>query len=301
MRLIRFLLSSLLVASIAGTGAARQVVRLSELSTVVDVASHLQPGAIVRGHGLTLETPRTGYGLWAEAKLAGGGAVELSIQTGSDGEPTVRHGSTTPGLQLQATGTTDPCADGAYSLGGFKWTTAYAWRFASATTPSNLTVSGAEGSLKSAANHITNGYNNCGLADNISATNAYLGRTSSAPNITNSAGCSTSDGKSVVGFGALPKGYLGMTCWWTMNGVPTEADLKLNKYYYRWYVSKPSSCSSMWSIKGAATHEFGHIFGLGHVSETYHPKLTMSPTIYSCQGSESTLGLGDIRGLNSLY
>jgi predicted Zn-dependent protease len=70
---------------------------------------------------------------------------------------------------------------------------------------------------------------------------------------------------------------------------------------YHFYVNKPSSCSNRYSIEAVATHEFGHAFGLAHVSETYHPSLTMSTVIRSCQASESTLGLGDVRGLNALY
>jgi predicted Zn-dependent protease len=105
----------------------------------------------------------------------------------------------------------------------------------------------------------------------------------------------------VVGFGTPPSGYLGMTCWWTMSGIIFESDMRLNKAYYHFYVNKPSSCSNRYSIEAVATHEFGHAFGLAHVSETYHPSLTMSTVIRSCQASESTLGLGDVRGLNALY
>jgi hypothetical protein len=105
----------------------------------------------------------------------------------------------------------------------------------------------------------------------------------------------------VVGFGTPPSGYLGMTCWWTMSGIIFESDMRLNKAYYHFYVNKPSSCSNRYSIEAVVTHEFGHAFGLAHVSETYHPSLTMSTVIRSCQASESTLGLGDVRGLNALY
>jgi hypothetical protein len=49
------------------------------------------------------------------------------------------------------------------------------------------------------------------------------------------------------------------------------------------------------------THERGQTFGLGHVSEKAHGKLTMSPSIRACQKSERTLGKGDVLGLNRKY
>jgi predicted Zn-dependent protease len=92
-----------------------------------------------------------------------------------------------------------------------------------------------------------------------------------------------------------------MTCWWTYNGRVVESDVKLNKAYYRWYINRPYGCYRKWSIEAAATHEFGHVFGMGHVSEGYHGALTMSPIIKACQSSETTLGLGDVVGLRALY
>jgi predicted Zn-dependent protease len=56
-----------------------------------------------------------------------------------------------------------------------------------------------------------------------------------------------------------------------------------------------------YSVEGVGTHEFGHAFGLAHVSESSHPALTMSPVIQACQASETTLGLGDIQGLEAKY
>lgn len=92
-----------------------------------------------------------------------------------------------------------------------------------------------------------------------------------------------------------------MTCWWTKGGSTVEADVKLNKNEYAWFISVPGSCHDSWSVEAAATHEFGHVFGLAHVSEVQHPGLTMSTVIKSCQDSEKTLGLGDVNGLQALY
>lgn len=193
------------------------------------------------------------------------------------------------------------CTDGAYNLNGHRWSTTLSWRFQVGSRPKGFSATGTAAALRRAASNIAAGRNNCDLPDAISATHSYRGTTSRAPNIGSSGGCRGRDGVNVVGFGTLPSGYLGMTCWWTFNGRVVEADIKLNKAYYHWYINRPSGCSYKWSIEGAATHEFGHAFGLSHVSEANHGSLTMSPVIRACQDAERTLGLGDILGLRALY
>jgi hypothetical protein len=193
------------------------------------------------------------------------------------------------------------CADGAYTHNAHKWTMRLNWYFQASSRPGGMYAWRVAGALNRAATNITTGHNRCGLADLISATHAYQGTTSRAPNISSSASCLGRDGRNVVGFGTLPRGVLGMTCWWTYSGRTVETDIKLNKAYYGWYVYRPSGCRARWSIQGVATHEFGHAFGLGHVSSSTHPNLTMSPVIKPCQSSQRWLGLGDIRGLRTLY
>jgi hypothetical protein len=301
MRLTRFVLCSMLVASFGTmTAGPATNVLLSDLAGTDRTDPGLRPGTLFSTHGLTVEVPQAGHGVWMDAVLADGG-VQLGLETDRNGMVTVHESATTRGVQLVAAAVTDPCKDGAYNLSGVKWGTDFAWFYQSATTPSNFTASAAAGAFQRAVNHITGGYTNCGLTDNVGATNTYLGTTPVAANINNDGSCGLGDKANVVGFGALPKNYLGFTCWWTMNGVVFEADMRLNKAYYRFYVKKPSSCSSRFSIEAVATHEFGHAFGLAHVSETYHPSLTMSTALRPCQASESTLGLGDVRGLSALY
>ena len=54
--------------------------------------------------------------------------------------------------------------------------------------------------------------------------------------------------------------------------------------------------------QGVQTHEYGHAFGMGHVSEADHGNLTMSTNINGAWSNfEASLGRGDVLGLRSLY
>lgn len=51
-----------------------------------------------------------------------------------------------------------------------------------------------------------------------------------------------------------------------------------------------------------ASREIGHAYGLGHVDERHHGRLTMSTCLDDpCANKEATLGLGDLLGLQQLY
>jgi hypothetical protein len=239
--------------------------------------------------------------------MLAGERTTLGVSTARDGAVAVTDGrgsqSATPFSRVRTGPVSSPtaCDDSAYSVYSNTWNKPYSWYFNASSTPSEITQAAATGALTTAANDITSGYNNCGMADKVSATDTYKGTTSTTTNISTAAACLSGDGKNVVGFGTLPSSYLAYTCWWTSGNSTIEADVKLNKASYTWYVTKPPSCSNKWDVQGTATHEFGHVFGLGHVDEGTHANLTMSPVIGECQSSEQTLGLGDVKGLESKY
>lgn len=188
-----------------------------------------------------------------------------------------------------------------YSL--FSWRKpTYSWSFGSATTPSYLAnrtngTTLVSDALKRANTNIVTGRNICGRADNVTASFTYLGVTGRAPNISSSATCTGGNGYSSIGFGSLRYPVAAMACAYRIvNGVAAEGDVKLSSGV-RWATST-ASCSDAYVIEALMTHEFGHIYGLRH---TISSSQTMYASVRKCSAAASTLGLGDLRGLERKY
>jgi hypothetical protein len=192
------------------------------------------------------------------------------------------------------------CQDRAFSFIGGRWAHAVHWTFDSATTPAGMTVAAAEAALVKSFNNITTANNDCGKPDKVDAKNVYDGRAARAPNINRNAMCAGSDGKNEVGFGRLPAGILAVTCTRIFGGFIVEADIRINTRFD--WAATVADCSNEELIEPTITHEVGHVFGLGHVGEKRHPLMTMSTQSDGpCNDAASTLGLGDILGLQALY
>lgn len=193
-----------------------------------------------------------------------------------------------------------PCTDAAFTLGGWRWTTTFQWSLAARPIPTNLRRKAVARSLVMAVTNMTDAHNDCGRPDQVSAAAVYLGTTDRRPGVTMTGGCGASDGWNVVGFGRLPKGITGLTCVWTIGDRIVEADVRLNTRF-PWATSL-ATCDGEVMVEAVATHEFGHVLGLDHVSERKHGRLTMSPRLDGrCELAEATLGLGDLLGLEALY
>jgi len=204
---------------------------------------------------------------------------------------------TSPDLVTSSPG---PCSDSKYNLIGPKWKSTLKWSYKSSTTPSYLTTSQVVQVLKRAFNNITMERNDCGRIDRVSASWSYLGTTSNGLGVTKAGACGSADGHNTVGFGALPAGYLALTCVRSVGTSITETDIRISNGS-SWALAL-GDCLNDFMLEAVATHEIGHAYGLGHVGETNHGRLTMSTFIDgTCENQESTLGLGDMKALEALY
>lgn len=193
-----------------------------------------------------------------------------------------------------------PCSDTKYNLIGAHWTSTLRWRFKASTTPSYLNAGDVATILKRGFANITHERNDCGRSDHVSATQSYLGTTTRAIGVTKYGRCGTSDGANTVGFGALPAGVLALTCVRSIGSRIVESDIRFSNSV-TWALSL-GSCSNDYMLEAVITHEAGHAYGLDHVGETNHGRLTMSTFIDGvCENQESTLGNGDMKGLEVMY
>jgi hypothetical protein len=117
--------------------------------------------------------------------------------------------------------------------------------------------------------------------------------------------CPGNDKMTVVSFGELPQGILAGTCTISEDDDHQRrtkwSDILINKARHNWTTNPGARCESKYDLESVVTHERGHTFGLDHVLEASHPKLTMSSAMRACQSSERSLGLGDWRGLDLKY
>ena len=195
----------------------------------------------------------------------------------------------------------DPCVDKAKSFTGGAWTGTMSWAFRASSTPEDLSRTATAKALKRSVANITGAHNDCGRVDRVSATAAYLGATGRALDFKDLGSCKpTGDRVNVVGFGRVPNGDAALTCIWSIGDQIIEADMKLDRS--AGWATSLASCHSASLLEAVATHEFGHVFGLGHVPEATHGRLTMSERLDGlCEDNEASLGLGDMLGLEKLY
>jgi len=200
------------------------------------------------------------------------------------------------------------CTDPAWANSGSKESDPHAWSFNQGSIPTELGATATLTAVQNGGQNIARANNDCGYADNVSASLNYLGTTSVATNIGTNGGCSfgttTENNTSVVAFGQIDGTPLAVECSFVSNGEVLTSDIKLNKSRYTWTNTPGTNCSDTnkkWDVETVMTHERGHTFGLDDLNEDLHGNLTMGGKIRHCGTKERTLGQGDVLGLEQKY
>ena len=308
-------------------------------SAGVEIRTDLTPGEIVRYDGIGVEVPAPGRFI-AQNALNTDGTRSLGVLTQRDGTVLVTTAGpeetvfdTVGPIQIQDLATErDPtaelpeagagapgeCQDGTYNLMRWeypsgvkhpKWKTTMNWYFKTSSAPDDfMTVSEARDALLRAVANVTQARNNCGLDDQVNASQNYHGATTAGAQLGADGDICVAhrDRQSVVAFGPIADPIaLARNCIWGFEDRDSdtariaESDTRINAN--KFWTDKPEACTFQYMLEGVMTHEFGHAYGLWHVGEREHGQLTMSTKSNECSLSETTLGLGDVRGLRALY
>jgi hypothetical protein len=267
------------------------------------------PGYGVRGHGI--EAARTGSAPAADSD------AQLSVApSGRLAAPPADKTSTSSTAKAPsvAAAATSPCSDSSYALWDEKWFHGFNWYVNFANRPSNISNADTAAALKRAMSNITGEKDSCGYADGVSLSATYKGSTSignSVGQVKNANGvyvirCGTGDTHTVTNFGDIPSSFVAYTCdWVTYQDGPDStisADIKYNVHDVNFtQYGASSGCKGKYDLESVATHEFGHLAGLGHVTGSAHANLTMYPTVYYCDTRNRTLARGDVLGLRQKY
>ncbi|CAN5717650.1 hypothetical protein BH24ACT22_BH24ACT22_09940 [soil metagenome] len=263
-----------------------------------------------------VEIPPEGEGVSAHVSTPDG-AQELAVEHLDDGTVELQDvgdefvgasGVAAEEPVLRAQGNMLACRDRAYNLTGWKVYNRLEWYYGVRTTPRYLSKRRSELQINAASGNIMRSKNDCRMRDYVSAKKLYKGRTASRAQIDSGGYCTGNQNtQSVVSFGRLPSNYLAMACTSYYSEANRYDKVKgsdiLISRRKKWSTRANKCRGQRYDIQAVLTHEFGHSFGLGHVSEQSHRNLTMSsaPSNTYCNIAARTLGRGDIIGLRKLY
>jgi Matrixin len=227
------------------------------------------------------------------------GVVVEAVRT--DGGQEAHAEAATPGTATQPrlAGTPGSCADGAYTLSGYKVPGTMSFRYNSAGAPATV-ARYATVAVGNSLRAVSTGANRCKLPATVKASGLYVGGTARTPQLNTAGACTGNDGQNVIGWGTLPNGYLAITCIYFVGGKVVNADVMISKRY-NWFLSRPVHCANTYDLQSVLTHEQGHTFGLSHVDATAHGTETMGTLIGPCDITKRALGRGDYAALARLY
>jgi hypothetical protein len=196
------------------------------------------------------------------------------------------------------------CKDTTFRLEAHRWAKSLGFRVALTHAPRRYHRRTLVRQIKAANVNMRKGRNTCGKPHLRTPVGRYLGHSATRPNIKVGFGsimCGAYNTRNVVGFGNLPAGLLGWTCYWYLNrsGHMGAADIMIDTGHAL-TTHLPSPCADRWDFEGIVTHEFGHAYGLAHTGSG-HAHLTMEHAATPCSTYARTLGLGDWLGMKKMY
>ncbi|TYB48969.1 matrixin family metalloprotease [Actinomadura chibensis] len=263
-------------------------------------------GRTVRGeNGLTAVVPADGTSLIAYSTRTGGG-TELSVAVDGRARAVTilsRGGRVPEGRPRASRAPLDPCQDTTYRTEPARWPkgSTVEWRYHPGTDGRRRDpVARGVANMAGANTDCTAGRRYAPPPD---VRQRYAGDSSTGPNITADAACGARDGANTFGWRSMTGAegdVLAATCVWYRGSTTVETDMALQEQGKRWWTGGACAPGS-YSVESVVTHESGHVFGLAHVDGPDHSRLTMAPSVGSCDDFMSTLGRGDYEGLISLY
>jgi hypothetical protein len=194
------------------------------------------------------------------------------------------------------------CTDSAGTWLGMRWRGTYKWMFNGSSVPDYFGDTGSvRDAVRAAGRAVDDGRNDCGLPPDLGQSQRYTGETRRDADIRPDGSCDQRDGRNVISFGPLDGGLLALTCLWWAKGRTVEADVRISAASGLFTLDPSVGCADRWDLQGTVTHEFGHVFGLGHVAYAQHGDLTMSDGLPACSARFRALGLGDYLKLRAQY
>jgi hypothetical protein len=222
--------------------------------------------------------------------------------TDPSAEPPVESAKTPPVVAPPAVPKTVRCSDGAGAWLGTRWQSPYRWTLRLSGMPAYLgPADPVRDAIRAAGAAVDNGSNDCGLVGGLALSQRYVGETDRDTGVRPDGTCGDRDDRNVVAFGRLDGGLLALTCLWWSRGRTVEADIRISDTPGTFTLDPTVNCAGSWDLQGTLTHEFGHVFGLGHVSYADHGELTMSDGLPACSAEFRQLGLGDYETLLGQY